>query len=44
MGKGNNRRGNKEVRKQKQVKPKAAATSDLKSGSSTLTMGGKKVK
>ena len=44
MGKGNNARGNKEVRKQKQVKPKEAATSDKKGGAVPAMISGKKAK
>jgi hypothetical protein len=44
MSKGNNRRGNKEVKKPKQEKPKPSATADSKSGQSTIVMAGKKVK
>ena len=44
MSKGNNRRGNKEAKKPKQEKPKASATSDFKTGQSSIVMAGKKVK
>jgi len=44
MGKGNNKRGNKEAKKPKQEKPKVLATADSQAGKSALVMGGKKIK
>ena len=46
MAKGNNRRGNKEVKKPKQEKPKASvsAAADSKGGQSSIVVAGKKVK
>lgn len=44
MGKGDNKRGNKEVRKPKKEKPKASGTADSNLGKSPLTVAGKKVK
>ena len=44
MAKGNNKRGNKEVKKPKQEKPKASATADSKGGQSSIVVAGKKVK
>lgn len=42
MSKGNNRRGNKEVKKPKQEKPKALATATV-TATKPLNVGGKKV-
>ena len=44
MGKGDNRKGNKETKKPKKEKPKASATNDLNAGRASLNVGGKKVK
>lgn len=44
MAKGNNKRGNKEAKKPKQMKPKASATADSKGGQSSIVVAGKKVK
>ncbi|MEH6725621.1 MAG: hypothetical protein V7703_05630 [Hyphomicrobiales bacterium] len=44
MGKGNNKRSNKEVRKPKQEKPKSSGTADSNVGKSPITVAGKKVK
>jgi hypothetical protein len=44
MSKGNNRRGNKEAKKPKQVKPKALATSNSNAGKSSIVVAGKKIK
>ncbi len=44
MSKGNNRRGNKEVKKPKQEKPKSSATADSRAGQSSIVMAGKKIK
>lgn len=41
MSKGNNRRGNKEVKKPKQEKPKALATA-MPAGTKPLNIAGKK--
>lgn len=44
MGKGDNRRGNKEVKKPKQVKPKAHATVDSQAARPPIVVAGKKMK
>lgn len=44
MSKGNNRRGNKEAKKQKQVKPKVSATADSRAGKAPIVVAGKKIK
>lgn len=44
MSKGNNRRGNKEVKKPKQEKAKGSATSDGIGGRPPIIVAGKKVK
>ena len=44
MSKGNNRRGNKETKKPKQVKPKVLATANSNSGKSPIVVAGKKLK
>lgn len=44
MSKGNNRRGNKEIKKPKLEKPKVLATASTRIGQSTLVVGSKKVK
>ncbi|MDX2483341.1 MAG: hypothetical protein QNK42_06740 [Pseudodonghicola sp.] len=44
MGKGNNKRGNKEAKKPKQEKPKVSATANSLSGKPALSIGGKKAK
>ncbi len=44
MSKGNNKRGNKEIRKPKQEKPKETVAAAATSGKSPVTVGGKKVK
>jgi len=44
MAKGNKVKSNKEIKKPKQVKPKAAATSNSRPGSEPLVFGNKKVK
>jgi hypothetical protein len=44
MSKGNNKRGNKEVKKPKQEKPKVSATANSLAGKPALAIGGKKVK
>jgi len=44
MSKGNNKRGNREAKKPKQVKPKASASSDSNAGKARIIVGGKKVK
>ncbi|WP_372605524.1 hypothetical protein [Actibacterium sp.] len=43
MGKGNNKSGNKEAKKPKQVKPKVLATANSGAGKTTLNLGGKKI-
>lgn len=44
MSKGNNKRGNKEAKKPKQVKPKVSATADSNAGKTALRVAGKKIK
>jgi hypothetical protein len=44
MSKGNNKRGNKEIKKPKQEKPKVSATADSSSGKTPIVVGGKKVR
>jgi hypothetical protein len=44
MSKGDHRRGNKEAKKPKQVKPKVLATSNSNAGKSTIVVAGKKIK
>jgi hypothetical protein len=44
MSKGNNKRGNKEIKKPKQEKPKVSATAAAAEGKSSLVLAGKKVK
>ncbi len=44
MGKGNNRRGNKEAKKPKQEKPKAVATAGAGSTLKLVSLGEKKGK
>lgn len=44
MGKGDNKRGNKEVKKPKKEKAKVSATSDFNAGKPALSISGKKVK
>jgi hypothetical protein len=44
MGKGNNKRGNKEAKKPKQVKTKVSATANSIAGKAPLTVAGKKIK
>ena len=44
MSKGNNRRGNKEAKKPKQVKPKMSATANSNVGKSAIVVAGKKLK
>lgn len=44
MSKGNNKRGNKEVKKPKQVKPKVSATADSNAGKPLKIGISKKVK
>jgi len=44
MGKGNNKKGNKEAKKPKQEKPKVSATADSNAGRPSLVVGGKKIK
>lgn len=44
MSKGNNKRGTKEAKKPKQVKPKVSATADSNAGKSGIIVAGKKVK
>ena len=44
MSKGNNKRGNKEAKKPKQVKPKVSATAVSNAGKAPIVMAGKKIK
>jgi len=44
MSKGNNKRGNKEAKKPKQVKVKVLATSNSNAGKSPIVVGGKTVR
>ena len=44
MSKGNNKRGNKEAKKPKQVKPKVSGTADSNAGKPLNIGSGKKVK
>lgn len=44
MSKGDNRRGNKEAKKPKQVKPKVSATANSNAGKSPIVIAGKKMK
>jgi hypothetical protein len=44
MSKGDNKRGNKEVKKPKQEKPKILATANANAGKAPLNIGGKKSK
>ena len=44
MPKGNIRRGNKETKKPKQVKPKVTATANSNAGKSPVVVAGKKLK
>jgi len=44
MAKGNNKRGNKEAKKPKQVKPKISATADSNAGKAPLVVAGKKIR
>lgn len=44
MGKGNNKRGNKEIKKPKQDKVKVSATADSTSGKTPLVVAGKKIR
>ncbi|MDA0222364.1 MAG: hypothetical protein QNL16_00235 [Rhodobacterales bacterium] len=44
MAKGNKVKSNKEIKKPKQVKPKAAAATGARPGSEPLVFGNKKVK
>ncbi|SMH50945.1 hypothetical protein SAMN05661107_2405 [Maritimibacter sp. HL-12] len=44
MSKGNNKRGNKEIKKPKQEKPKVSATAAAAEGKSSLVLAGKKIK
>ena len=43
MSKGNKRRGNKEAKKPKQVKPKVLATANSNAGKSPTVVAGKKI-
>ena len=43
MSKGNNRRGNKEAKKPKKVKPKVLATANSNAGKSPIVVAGKKL-
>jgi hypothetical protein len=43
MSKGNHRKGNKEIKKPKQEKPKVLATAMSGAGKSTPNIGGKKI-
>ena len=42
MSKGDNRRGNKEAKKPKQVKPKVSTTANSNAGKSPIVIAGKK--
>ncbi|MFB9230318.1 hypothetical protein ACFFUT_00785 [Pseudohalocynthiibacter aestuariivivens] len=44
MSKGNSKRGNKETKKPKQVKPKISATANSLAGRPALAIAGKKIK
>ena len=44
MGKGDNKRGNKEIKKPKQVKAKVSATANANAGKPALVVAGKKIK
>lgn len=44
MAKGNSKRGNKEAKKPKQVKPKVSATADSNAGKPALVLAGKKIR
>jgi len=44
MSKGNNRRGNKEAKKPKQIKPKVLATAISNAGKSPIVVSGKKIR
>ena len=44
MSKGDHRRGNKEIKKPKQDKPKAAAPTTVASGRTPIVVAGKKLK
>lgn len=44
MSKGNNKRGNKEIKKPKQEKAKVSATANSLSGKPPISIAGKKVK
>ncbi|WP_277345350.1 hypothetical protein [Pelagibius litoralis] len=44
MSKGDNKRGNKEAKKPKQVKPKVSATADSNATRQPLSIAGKKIK
>ncbi len=44
MSKGDHRRGNKEIKKPKQDKPKAAAATTVASGRTPIVVAGKKLK
>ena len=44
MGKGNNKKGNKESKKPKQEKAKVSATADFGAGKTPLTVAGKKIR
>lgn len=44
MGKGNNKKGNKEAKKPKQEKAKTSATANSMDGKPALAIGGKKIK
>ncbi len=44
MSKGNNKRGNKEAKKPKQVKAKVPATANSITGKAPLNVAGKKIK
>ncbi|WP_340107746.1 hypothetical protein [Pikeienuella sp. HZG-20] len=44
MGKGNNKRGNKEAKKPKAEKPKVSATANTLAGKSVSSLGAKKMR
>ena len=44
MAKGNNRKGNKEIKKPKQEKLKPASSTEVKSSSTPVMVGGKKAR
>lgn len=44
MSKGDNKRGNREAKKPKQVKPKVLATANANAGKAPVNVGGKKLK